>query len=241
MKKKILIIIITAVLITAAAVLFFLRERLFSNVDIPSQITITVAWNPGSVADDIARVVSGDMDTQVILQNITGANGANGLNAVFNAPHDGTNLLSTSLSAFLSAEPMGFADSKPDDWTWWLVAFSPAVIVVAADSPYESINELGNLVQADTSSGSSPAVNAVLRGEADFAELLRVEVIHLLNSGELRVLETLDFGEHYGLFVPAGVPADRLSGLENLIESAVASEAFAVFLNDNGLLATEFR
>jgi tripartite-type tricarboxylate transporter receptor subunit TctC len=238
MKKKCLIIIITAVLITAAVAFIIFRDSFFN--DAPEQVTIIIAWNPGSISDDLVRVMASDTDTQINLQNITGANGANGLNAVYNAEHNGRTLLSTSLSAFITAEEMGFAETSPDDWTGWLVAFSPFTTVVAADSPYMRADELHGLMQADASSGSGPAVNAVLSGEADYAVLLSVEVAARLRSGELRVLETTETGEYYGLFIPAATPESRLRGLDELIEAVAASEAFASFLSEKELSVSDY-
>jgi tripartite-type tricarboxylate transporter receptor subunit TctC len=238
MKKKRIIIIITAVLITAAVLIIF-RDRFFSN-NVPEQVTIVVAWNPGSISDSLVRVIASETDTQINLQNITGANGANGLNAVYNNEHNGRTLLSTSLSAFMTAGETGFAESSPDDWAGWLLAFSPFLTVVAADAPYMNADELHGLMQADLSSGSSPAVNAVLSGEADYAVLLSVEVTAGLRSGELRVLETAEAGEYYGLFIPAATPECRLRGLDKLIEAAAASEAFAAFLNEKELSALDY-
>jgi tripartite-type tricarboxylate transporter receptor subunit TctC len=153
-----IVITVAAVLITAAVVLMFWWERNASVI--PEQIVITVAWNPGSVSDDIARVMAGNINseiTQAVLQNITGANGANALNAVYNAPHDGTHLLSTSLSAFFESERMGFAESSRDDWTWWIVAYSPAYddyygLFVPAATPQPLLRGLENLITDASSS-----------------------------------------------------------------------------------------
>jgi len=260
-EKATILIIITAVLLSAAVSVYFVFDLRKLFADIPEQITITVAWNPGSMADDIARVLAGNIDTQTAMQNIPGAHGANGLNAVFSTGADGANLLSTSLSAFVTSEAMGFAESSPDDWTAWLVAFSPAVLVVAADSPITNMSELNGLTCANSGFGTvsfaaaellsgdyehisfqgvNAAVNALFDGEADFAVLLKTEVAGRLNSGELRVLETMDFGEYYGLFVPESVKKSRLNGLDGLIESAVTSEAFIAFINENGISVTDY-
>jgi tripartite-type tricarboxylate transporter receptor subunit TctC len=170
-RRKIIIISVATVVfvvITMIALYFFVGFYGNLTIDIPEQITITVAWNPGSIADDMARATDFG-DTQLVLQNIVGTHGANGLNAVYNAEHDGTTLLATGLTAFTEAERMGFAESVSDDWTWWLVAFSP------------------------------------------------------------------ESGEYYGLFVPSGVPQNRLNGLEQLITSAVETEMFIDFLDKWGL------
>jgi tripartite-type tricarboxylate transporter receptor subunit TctC len=266
-KKRILSLVLVSVILAASGARLVLREAI---MDIPAQVTVTVAWNPYSIADDMIRAMAGNMNTQVTLQNITGANGANGANAVWNTERDGTNLLSTSLSAFVTSEAMGFAESSHRDWVVWLCAFSPAVVVVAADSPYHTIEDLiaaarqnpGRLRCANPGSGTvgfvaaelfrtrsqlefehvnhagnNPAINALLDGEADFAVLLSTEAAGRLQSAELRTLETnLQIGEYYGLFTPADVQDNRLRGLDALINLAIESEAFAVFLRGRELV-----
>ena len=289
-KRRIwLVALILLILLASAAVWFFwdaFTETMFR--DKPDHVTITVAWNPHSTADDMVRALSGGMDTQVTLQNIPGANGANGANHVWNAARDGGELLSTSLSAFVTSEAMGFAESSHSDWTVWLCTFSPAVVVVAAESPYSTMEDLITAMRHNSEqlrcanpgfgtvgfaaaqllstritlefehidhAGNSPAINALLEGEADFAILLSVEAVERLNTGEIRALgafgETtlapsvtgidarldavLPFGEYYGLFIPVDVPAARLNGLTDLIESATASDMFVAMLNEKNL------
>jgi len=271
-------------------VVWFFRDAVMSALlrDKLNQVTVTVAWNPHSTADDMIRTLSSGIDVPVSLQNIPGANGANGANHVWNAPHDGESLMSTGLSAFVTSEAMGFAESSHRDWTMWLCAFSPAVVVVAADSPYHTMDDLITALQQSTKqlrcanpgvgtvgfaaaeilrtripiefehidfAGNNPAINALLKGEADFAVLLSVETVERLNAGEIRVIgafgETtlapsvagisnsldavLPFGEYYGLFTPSGVPGRRLNGLTTLIESAAASDVFVAFLSEKKL------
>jgi tripartite-type tricarboxylate transporter receptor subunit TctC len=162
---------IAVVLAITAIVLWFWLDfgEIPEDDDVPEQITVTVAWNPGSIADDMVRVMDFG-DTVLVLQNVVGTHGARGLNAVYAAEHDGTNLLSTSLTAFREVHEMGFAETSLDDWTWWLVAYSP------------------------------------------------------------------EYDDYYGLFVPSSVPQERLHGLERLIGAAVATDEFAAFLGEKGLI-----
>jgi len=141
--------------------------------DIPGQVIVTVPWNPHSIADTMIRSMAGDMDTQVTVENVTGANGATGANAVFSAVSDGTSLLSTNLSAFVTSESMGFGQSSHRDWAAWLCAFSPAIITVTADSPYHTIGELIEAARQDP--GGLRSANPGL-GTAGFvaAELFRI-------------------------------------------------------------------
>jgi len=140
-KKRLIMSIITVVIIIFVIVMFLLLNvNPFRNI--LDEFTVIIAWNPGSIADDIVGVIIREMDADVSLHNITGAHGANGANAVYRSQRSDTNILSTNLSAFVTSQAMGFAESSPRDWEVWLLAYSPAVIIVADDSSYQTINDL---------------------------------------------------------------------------------------------------
>jgi len=292
-KRLVLVLIIAAVAVASAVLFFVLRSRR----DVPSHLTVTVAWNLHSTADDLVRALAPGIDTQLTIQNIPGANGARGLNAVY-AAHDGEHLLSTSLSAFVTAEAMGFGESPRQNWTGWLCAFAPAIVAVAADAPFATLDDLaaalrqapGALHAANSGfgtisftaaelfrtktalefehishAGGSPAIHALLNGDADFAMLTSTEIAHALRRGEIRALAAfsesaftlwdgdreitipsvaglngnlgnlLPFGEFYGIFIPANAPQDRLNGIESQMQAAATSETFVTFLRERGL------
>jgi tripartite-type tricarboxylate transporter receptor subunit TctC len=268
-KRKIIIAATVAVALVLAVVLFLLCRN---RADLPDSLNLTVAWNPHSTACDMARALSAGAEIDLYVQNIAGAHGSNGLNAVFAAPL-GENMLSTSLSAFVTAEPMGFAESSRHEWTGWLMAFSPAVIVVAADSHITNIEYLrgylrGHLFQTMDEiraansgfgtvsfiaaqlfaqdfpmefehvsfAGSSPAINAVLRGEVDFAVLTTVEAAAAVQNGQIRIIYELEFGEYYGIFVPLETPESRQNAIENMLRTAAESEEFTTFAYVRGLV-----
>jgi tripartite-type tricarboxylate transporter receptor subunit TctC len=241
-RNKIILAVVIAVIITAAVLIALKLTRDFEEitVEIPERLVITVAWNPGSVSDDAARVIApiiSEAGVPVTIRNVVGSHGARGLNAVF-AENRGadTHLLSTSLSAFSEAFEMGFADSEAQQWDFLVIARSPLVIAVAADSPLSCISELSGRREADTTAGSASAIAAILSGDADYAHLLSVEAAARVNAGELRILSIVNHaGESYGLFFPANLSPARRNGLEQLIVSAVASPEFAVFLEHSGL------
>ena len=170
-KKWPLVFAVVSVLIIVSVWLIVDNTILNSLIkDPPSQMTVTVAWNPGSVVDSMIHTMAIDMDSQLTLQYIPGENGARGKNAVFQAAHDGANILATNMSAFVATEAMGFAESSPRDWAVWLCAFSPSVVVVSADSSYNSIGDLitdlrqnpGNLRCANTGFGTISYIAAEL-------------------------------------------------------------------------------
>lgn len=253
------IAICTAIVLVAAVALFFLNrggtetenDPLFdSGVELPEleQLAITVAWNPHSTADDMTHALIAGFSTQVTVRNVPGANGANGKNAVFDATRNGEELLATSLSAFATAEAMGFGESSRQEWSGWLCAFAPAIVVVAVESPFQTMSDLAEeqrpLIGANSGfgtvsfiaaeilrtevltelehvshAGSSPAINSLRNGEADFAVMLSVEAVNALRSGELRAIAAfteMDFaipnadGE-YEIIIPSLVNSFRVN------------------------------
>jgi tripartite-type tricarboxylate transporter receptor subunit TctC len=192
---------------------------------------------------------------------------------------------------------MGFGESPRQNWTGWLCAFAPAIVVVAAGSPFVTLGDLtaalqqspgalrcansgfgtisftaAQLFRTNTTlefehishAGSSPAINALLNGNADFAILTSTEITHALRSAEIRALaaftETnftlassnseisippitgihsgldalLPFGEYYGLFIPTDTP--QLNSIESLLQTAVNTENFLTFTHERGLI-----
>jgi len=222
MKKYVIISI--AIIAIGVAAIFFMWSLSRKNLDItgiPGNLTVIVAWNPHSTADDMVR----SLPLDAVLINMPGANGANGKNTVYSAPRDGENILATNLSAFVTAEEMGFSESSHRDWTGWLCAFAPAIVAVAADSPFETMNDLTESLRRNTDTltgansgfgtvsyiaaelfqttvefehisyaGSSPAINALRNRDADFAFLISVEAVGALRSGELRALAAFTEG-----------------------------------------------
>ena len=279
---------------------------------------VVVPWNEGGMTDLTARAFLACAAFDVPIINMSGANGANGTNSVFDAP-DKT-LVFTSLSAFVTSKQLGFSDWRHTEWDIWLVAYAPYMVAVREDSPYRTVGDLAaaqalsatmpNADQADSSvlppttphaarlvcanvgagtlgfvaahvfaaengldvqhmaySGSAPAINAVLSGEADFV-LAPMSEIEPRSEG-LRVLGEADFGEYYGIMSPEGGEGllgdfDNLSsgevdeGLlgvdtlppsgadEGLLQSldiawktAVAEASFATFADNAGLRPLE--
>jgi len=233
-----LIIVIAALVVVAAVVFLLICSGVF--ITAPKQISVTIAWNPGSTADDIVRTISRATSTQVSLLNITGANGANGANAVFSSERDSKTLLSTHLSAFVTSEAMGFADSSPSDWAAWICAFSPAVVVVASDSPYHSMSDL--IAAMREKPGELQCANSGF-GTVSFtaAELLSTRVIlefdHISLSGSSQAVDALrdnedsDFVADFAVLLSIDV-AENLRAGELRAIGVFGSEDYVLY-NDN--------
>ena len=115
--------------------------------DFPEKdITLIVPWSAGGGTDTIARTLVADAENclgaNVNVVNRTGAVGASGMGATAAARPDGytIGLITFQLSAY---EPMGMVDLGPDDFDLLqLINQSPGAISVAADSEWETLEDL---------------------------------------------------------------------------------------------------
>ena len=109
-------------------------------------INVTVPFGAGGSTDLTARPVGEAMGNhygnEVIVTNTPGAAGSVGSQNVLNAQQDGYSVLANGMLAFTSMPVMGTLDTMPEDWDFWLATFTPNIIAVPADSPYETIDDL---------------------------------------------------------------------------------------------------
>jgi len=230
---------------------------------------IIVPWNAGGTVDLIVRAITTSADINAEIRNISGSNGALGINEAFASPRDGENILFTNLSSVVTSNLTGFTETNASDWVYWFTAFSPSVVVTRADSRYNSLDDLLSVEELAVSNagrgtmsyiaaqllesrenernvtfihrdypGINPAINAVLEGEADFLFALKSDVINLINTGQLKLLdENNSFGEWYGFMLPKDTGENILCFYDELWNEAVNNEAFVLFAEENGLTA----
>lgn len=109
-------------------------------------INMTVPFNPGGSTDLTGRVVGEAMgrnlNTNFVVTNTPGAGGSVGTQSVLTAKNDGYTILADGMLSFTSMPVMGLLETMPDDWDMWLATFTPNVVVVRKDSPYQTMDEL---------------------------------------------------------------------------------------------------
>ena len=110
-------------------------------------ITIVVPYAPGGAADAVARVVAARMSTKlgatVIVDNRAGASGTIGAGFVAKAPADGYTVLYDATPYSINPHlfpKMPFAESALQPLS--LVLLAPNALIVKADSPIKSVNDL---------------------------------------------------------------------------------------------------
>lgn len=127
--------------------------------DYPTEnIQIIVPFAPGGATDTFARIVadyaSANSDVQVQVVNKEGAGGVTGTNEVATSTNDGYTLVATAASStmynFSTEQDVPY---EPDDLTFLArVSLSPLVLIVKADSPYQTAEDLMTAVAADPTS-----------------------------------------------------------------------------------------
>lgn len=109
-------------------------------------INMTVPFNAGGSTDLTGRVVGEAMGRNLgvnfVVTNTPGAGGSVGTQSVLTAKLDGYTMLVDGMLAFTSMPVMDTLKTMPDDWDMWMATFTPNVIAVKGDSPYETLEDL---------------------------------------------------------------------------------------------------
>ncbi|AVS62004.1 LacI family transcriptional regulator [Paracidovorax avenae] len=150
-------------------------------------VTIVVPYAPGGAADAVARVIATRMGaklgTSVIVDNKAGASGTIGASFVAKAPADGYTMLydATPYSINPHLFPrMPYANTALQPLS--LVLLAPNVLIVKADSPLKTVNDLiarakaqpGKLNFASGGSGTVQRLAAEL-----FRQQLGLHMVHV--------------------------------------------------------------
>ena len=129
--------------------------------DFPNQqIQMIVPWAAGGGTDLISRQLATMSEetcgVRFVVNNLTGAAGATGHQAIVDAEPDGYTI-GTATTELAILEHLGSASFAPEDVSGIVqLAANPAVLTVSADSPYQTFEELsaaledGDTVRAAT-------------------------------------------------------------------------------------------
>ncbi len=145
-KKKSRIILVAVIAVALIAGVIYNTQR-GSSDDYPSRnVNIVVPWNPGGSTDLTARaladVMGKDMGTSIVVTNTPGSGGSVGSLSVVNAEKDGYTILANGMLALSSMPVLGYTDKTHKDWDFYLATFTPNVLAVSADSPYQTAQDL---------------------------------------------------------------------------------------------------
>ncbi|MCL2851500.1 MAG: tripartite tricarboxylate transporter substrate binding protein [Defluviitaleaceae bacterium] len=171
-----------------------------AEVEFPTRdISVVVPWGPGGETDLTVRTLTNEMANfwgiTMPITNMAGAGGSVGLAEVHNQTPDGYTILGTSAAALANAQVLGLVDVSYREWHGWAATFSPNVVVVRADSPFQTIDDLvdamtanpGSITGASAGPGSSGHLGAVV-----FAEGVGAEFLHIpYEGGAAAIIGTL--------------------------------------------------
>jgi tripartite-type tricarboxylate transporter receptor subunit TctC len=181
--------------------------------DFPAKpLRLVIGYAAGGPTDVIGRLIAQDMAATlgqpVVVENKTGANGLIGTLEVKKAPPDGYTLLVTTLSHNVNAILM--ADKKPydplKDFTpISLVGFLPMVMVTAAESPFNSVQEVINAAKARPNAisyGSAGNGGSAHLAGALLATLTHTQMTHVPFRGNAPALTEVMAGRVSFMFYP---------------------------------------
>ena len=217
-------------------------------------VTMIVPYNPGGTTDlvgrALAKALGGALDINIVVENQPGASGSIGCRAALDAPKDGSVLLfaadSLGTQRVMGISDMSYADFSPI----YAVANDPKVIVVAKDSPFQTIDALldeieahpGTVQMAYTGPGGSghvqalimnrfgydPALTAYASGSDGIVAVMSGQVV-FTNANYSTVAEYIDAGELRLLAVCAVERMARYPEVPALTERMEGSdELFAI-------------
>jgi len=147
-------------------------------------VTMIVPYGAGGTTDLVGRqlavALGKALDVSIVVQNQAGASGSIGCQAALDADPDGSTILFTAESLG-TQRVMGISELSYADYSPIMVtANDPKVIVVAKDSPYNTIDELLAAIQAKpntvqmayTGPGGSGHVQALIMNQFGYEPAL---------------------------------------------------------------------
>ena len=222
-----------AVLLALATLITLTPAALQAQAWPTRAVKLVVPFPPGGTGDLLGRLAAKEMQAAlgqpVVVENRAGAGGAIGSEAVARSEPDGTTLLLSNIASQAIGPAVNSKmpyDALKDFTHIGLIAAVPSGIVVAANSPYTSLNALldkartapGTVRFGSNGNGTSSHIKLAILNRA-----ARVDITHVPYKGSAPATADLIGGQIEGLI--AAVP--DVGRNERLRMLAVTSEARA--------------
>jgi len=229
-------------------------------------ITVVIPLAAGDAADTASRAMGEELTRTlkqpVVAVNRPGAGGVVAADSVVKAPKDGYTVLFAQNSA-LTFRPVTERQSTPyeaerDLTPLGLASRTPSVLVVRADAPYRTFNELVADVKLVSVpfKGAAPSITALRGGHIEAVVAALGALSPHIKNGSFRALATSRrfpefphvptlkelgykqdmFGVWLAFLAPAGIPEEARAALVPAIEQAVKSPAVAARLLPLGIV-----
>lgn len=258
-------------------------------------IRMVVPFAPGGGTDLIARTLgvgmSAALGQQVIIDNKPGAGTIIGSDSVAKSPPDGYAVVMATFAHAVNPSLMPKLPFAPDKAfaPISLIGRGPNVLVVRANSPFKTVNDIlaaakakpGSLTYASQGSGTSahlagemftnlarvkmihvayrgagPAIIDLLAGQVDMIFGTAAAVSNMVDAGKLRAIAVTTaqpseafngipsiseavpgyaVESWYGLYAPAGTPADVIQKLNAAVKKAAHTPEFTKKIEQEGL------
>jgi tripartite-type tricarboxylate transporter receptor subunit TctC len=216
-------------------ILFLIAAGIFAGIacaqsksEYPSKpIHLIVGFSPGGSADTVGRALAEGLSMRlgqpVVVENKAGANGNIAAEHVARSAPDGYVLYFPSIGHAVNASLYKNLPYDPvKDFTTIGGVFSaPNILIVPANSPYKSVNELiaagkanpGKLTFASSGSGTSVHLSAVL-----FEKMAKIDMIHVPYKGTGSAMPDVISGQVDMSFpnLPSGLPHVKSGSLRAL-------------------------
>lgn len=214
-------------------------------------ITMIVPYGAGGTTDLVGRqlaiALGKALDVSIVVQNQAGASGSIGCQAALDAEPDGSTILFMA-DSLGTQRVMGLSELSYNDYSPIMVtANDPKVIVVAPDSPYQTIEELlaaiqaapGTIQMAYTGPGGSghvqalimnkfgyePALTAYSSGSDGIVAVMSGQVV-FTNSNYSSVASYIESGDLKMLAVCANERMEQHADVPALSEAMAGSESY---------------
>ena len=190
-----------------------------STSDFPkNQISLVVPFASGGASDLVSRTIASEMEKElgvpVVVSNITGGTGSNGLFSVQNAKADGYTIGYAPVE-FAMLENLGLAEIKPENFSGiGKLMTIPAALTVNSDAPYDTVEEFityvkenGNVKIGNSGTGSIWHIAA-----GALADEAKIKVTHVPYDGAAPAITAL-MGKHIDAVTVS--PSEVKSGLDS--------------------------
>jgi len=218
------------------AVGFTLSLPMESTAFPTKEVKIISPWNPGGLNDILSRAVaqysSGNLGKPVIVENMPGGAGVVGNKFVERAKPDGYVLLMASSSTIFTQ----YVSYTPNDIKNLAaviqVCYTPPVLVVKADSPWNSLKDFldfarknpGNISCANSGSGGSSHIYAIM-----LENKTGVQLKHVPYKGYAPSVTAVLGGHVKATIVTPGVARQHVKAGKLKVLGIASKERFYVF------------